>query len=120
MTLAEALLRQISEYSARSLPKFTWQSFYFVYFCLAKHLSKIAGTQLTQGRTYSSSRPDRYFIFITPVINSCLWQHAYKREGFKQLKLKPSVTPEGFQYQLKIAIPVENLKILRSKLALFS
>lgn len=93
MILAEAFLTQISKYSAHIVPKFTWQSFYFVYFCLAKHLSNTAGTYLTQGRIYSS-RPDRYFIFVTPVINRCLRQHAYKRDRFTQLKLKPSVTPE--------------------------
>lgn len=88
--------------------KFTWQ-YFFVYFCLTKHLSNTAGTYLTQRRICSPPRPDNYFIFITPAINTCLWPHAYKRDRFKQLKLKLCQTK------------VEKLKIvLRSEFVLFS
>lgn len=60
MTLAEALLRQITKYSACSLQKFTWQSFYFVYLCLAKHLSNTGNTSLRVGSSHHSDQTNTF------------------------------------------------------------
>lgn len=55
-----------------NLPKFIWQPFYFVYFCLAEHLSNSAGIYLPWSRISSPLKPDQYFIFTTPVYDDML------------------------------------------------